>query len=1346
MALYVHIADECAEEARDDRDLESRLSSIRSQVQTAQNLSGFSFLSPAVLKKKIGRQFRLIVRQHELADDKLIIFLRLLQRHRADYSQILEAIKKGPSPYSHDEIRSIHANLAAAEPVAPRPVPSDEERAWLYEVLPETPTNDTFVFETRLWVNEMRGNQLAPLYHKLLEEMIDLTSLEVSTRHDYWPAGTDLGISYYFRRDLNSILLLSPLRRDLVNPKLDEYARLLSDVGDRTGISRLAARSYPLLVVLDRDAWLDVQNDEESNLALSPEESQIINSLHETGTGSDIGYPLFINGLAGSGKSTILQYLASAYVDFALRRSTRRLPLYLTASDDLLTRARQIVKGLLTTNHEQVIKDKIDQRAIDRLLTKSFRTFHQLLYSLLSSDRKDSLRSDRHVNYASFRRLWHQKFTMHQRADQLSVEVSWHIIRSLIKGIRSDSNDELAPEDYEELPRRRRSVSLEDYKAVYDLVWEGWYKPLCETEGYWDDQDLAAFVLGDGAASREDRAAIFCDEAQDFTAVELDVIFQLSLYGRRTLQPFALRRVPIIFAGDPLQTINPTGFRWDAVKADFHDRFQATLGARSTLRIDMSYRDLRFNYRSNAGIVRFCNLVQLARAALLNRVDIRPQDYWWREGAVSPTWFLIEDPGTANYLRDHPEFVKLVDCHEGEETEYVKRDRTLRDALVYNEGTYGNVIGPTRAKGLEFSAVVLYRFGERMASDFDRLLGRQLDLEDPQIRLRWEYFFSRLYVAASRARDRLIVVDSNDAVERFWKFATDPDVHDVLLAATGKDDVWSGTYAPPLGQLSEAWDLGTHIDQRAQAEQYATQGKRDGDPYLLRQAGLSYSSANEDTRAQVCFAQATELEENWKSAGDRYCKLHLHEDALRCYWRGKLWTSLKQLATIQTNYVGRLELRAVDFMATGVGPSSSFLERLHSTFDDETRLQEIASDPVWPSVLATAADRAAASKNLAVSWSDLFRTFDRLECEGVHVSKSSLATFAFRCRNYEKAAELWLADGRTQHAEYRIARSYLTPFPECIELFRQPGDNAEILRQWNRNQPPDTAIRTLPARIAYMVTDAALAQDDLGIAVTIMHAHPHRERVGRLLSTAVRVRNSAAVYEAAIVAARMFVRDGAWSDVAESLSSISELAAVPIDDIRSALQRKGNSDVVLETIISELATSDKLAHDAPREVAAFLHRIKGTIWRDLSIPAHVVGAAIERAGRIRDALQYYNDLLQHDRDDLRRFAAERLVRNHERYAHYFETTRNMQQAHNQYNIAKQMRKKWDISDSNLDEFPKIRTELRSSLRNPHPETRMFAETGEAEWFAGLPDGDEDLIDPAAGQAVRWIPGEGWVEE
>jgi hypothetical protein len=54
--------------------------------------------------------------------------------------------------------------------------------------------------------------------------------------------------------------------------------------------------------------------------------------------------------------------------------------------------------------------------------------------------------------------------------------------------------------------------------------------------------------------------------------------------------------------------------------------------------------------------------------------------------------------------------------------------------------------------------------------------------------------------------------------------------------------------------------------------------------------------------------------------------------------------------------------------------------------------------------------------------------------------------------------------------------------------------------------------------------------------------------------------------------------------------------------------------------------------------------------------------------------------------------------------------------------------------------------LLRSLASPHPEAAEFAETGLAEWGAALPTQDEGLVDEAAGQAVRWVEGRGWVEE
>jgi Arc/MetJ-type ribon-helix-helix transcriptional regulator len=58
-----------------------------------------------------------------------------------------------------------------------------------------------------------------------------------------------------------------------------------------------------------------------------------------------------------------------------------------------------------------------------------------------------------------------------------------------------------------------------------------------------------------------------------------------------------------------------------------------------------------------------------------------------------------------------------------------------------------------------------------------------------------------------------------------------------------------------------------------------------------------------------------------------------------------------------------------------------------------------------------------------------------------------------------------------------------------------------------------------------------------------------------------------------------------------------------------------------------------------------------------------------------------------------------------------------------------------------------REELRRSLESPHPESAGLAEQGLEEWFHALPEEDvESLLNPRAGKAVRWVSGEGWVED
>jgi len=58
-----------------------------------------------------------------------------------------------------------------------------------------------------------------------------------------------------------------------------------------------------------------------------------------------------------------------------------------------------------------------------------------------------------------------------------------------------------------------------------------------------------------------------------------------------------------------------------------------------------------------------------------------------------------------------------------------------------------------------------------------------------------------------------------------------------------------------------------------------------------------------------------------------------------------------------------------------------------------------------------------------------------------------------------------------------------------------------------------------------------------------------------------------------------------------------------------------------------------------------------------------------------------------------------------------------------------------------------RQELRQSLQSPHSDSIDLAEQGFDEWKRSLPEEDVSaLVDLSLGKPVRWVPGEGWMEE
>jgi hypothetical protein len=1314
MSLYVEIADGCLADAEKHGQV-SPLENLKRTVERSQNLTGFDlFLPTSFMKKSLGRKFRLIAYNALVDNDELILFLRVLGRGSSEYENFLadrhrdtEGITRQFQPYNQTQLRAAHHRLTSVAPQPPPPRPSPDETAWLYDVFgKETLNDELLILETERWVKKMRAPEnrdFLALYHQMLEQ-VDTSLLQAAISNSeiavHWEANGNVGVVYLYRLDLQRLLLLEPVRRsDDLNAVLADNRERLARTGEgRHALSRIAARSYPYLMVLDQDAWLAIQKDEEANLALSPEEAELLESIHRAGTEGELGYPLFINGRAGSGKSTMLQYLAADYLDFALRSKATRPPLYMTSSRDLLDRARQTVRGLLMTHHERLLAGAHSDTDIVTLLDKSLVVFRDFLLALLSSDVKEKLQEDRYVNYSEFRRLWFANFSKRPEARHITPDLAWHTVRSYVKGIRSGYDDELEPKEFAALPRRRRSVSEATYKLVYEKVWCGWYKRLCDDDGYWDDHDLAALVLESGIAQKTDYPAIFCDEAQDFTPIELDILFRLSLFGRRSLQPEELPRVPIVFAGDPLQTINPTGFRWDAVRADFHDRFYAVLNPHRKTNVEVSYKELRFNYRSNPGIVAFCNLVQLVRAALLGERDIRPQEAWWFDIPVQTVWFALDSAQTAQQLEKHPELVKLVNCEQGEETDFVRRDPILKTHKEEVEGIYRNVLGPTRAKGLEFPAVVLYRFGESAPRDFVRVLDGRIDLQDVEDRLPYEYFFNRLYVAASRAKGQLIVVDSVGGMESFWRVATNLELIDRLMERIGGEQVWKNAITFLVPGTEQSWS-GEHTDPREQAVEYATQGRRTRDPYLLRQAALAYRSAGDEHEAGKSAALAAEFEGNRLDAGNKYRDVGLYEDAFRCYWAGSNWDPLCKLTAQDASLTSRLESYASDFMLRTGELNTSLVDKVVVAASEPEWRAHAGRDATWRNVLNRLAERLSkATGNNAISWAGVFEAFMNLSNAGAPIDNTYLASMAYAAREFLLAVELWDRAGMTERDEYRRAKANVAPFPANLLWFGALKEHKTVLQQWRQRHRTPAEIAGIEDRIVAVVVDAAITEGDLSLATALLELRPDRDRVAKLLTASIAAGDLDHTTAASVLAAKVLVRSRAWTPAVRAAeeADLSGLPGIRPEQLRSFLAKAGGTAKVFRAVIEEFAVSDDLAA-GPAELQApvteFLHRqfISRGRLQTHGIPPEIIGAAIERAGRIVDALQFYEALEQRATSEAeKKFAAERQVKNLERHTEYFRVRRDDSQVEQRQARVKQLRERFGLGERKLQDYPLLR--------------------------------------------------------
>jgi hypothetical protein len=1297
VALLVLVTENCKKEAA-TLGLSLEVERFRARIEQAQSVSYFEdFPHPYIVGKKFGgRQGRLLAEHRTAGEHGVVVFLSLLTRSSRDYAEFA----KDPVGYGEKHLKLVSDHDLAAyirkrtekDPPPEKQDPSESEYKLLYNLFSPHQgdgfDSERIVLETREWVDQVSQDrfdkQLANLV-KACEQCLDRTPTEPELLSVPVPNKASWTIQALSTAE--HLVLMRIVTEDTTQADKDELHTQFETLkdGGRDKILRACQRAYPGLVLYDDDLWIDLEKDAQANIALSPEELEILQSIRRPE--GNIQFPLFINGRAGSGKSTILQYIYSDILHYYLSNEdcdSIGAPLYLTASKELLDHARRFVEKLLNTDgrYAQTRIQDFRERHKDKL-DRSFRQFQRHLLSLIPPEEKGRFQDSKRVDYARFRRLWEDKFGKSPKArKEYGPDLSWHVIRTYIKGRSSEVLLDL--DDYDNLPENQKTITSKAYKTVFQQVWTNWYQG--HSREYWDDQDLARFILDQGYA-KPIHPAIVCDEAQDFTRLELELLLRLNLFSARNVPPADIHRVPFIFAGDQFQTLNPTGFRWDAIKASFVEKFIFELNPalqREEGKIDLNYSELKFNYRSSNNIVCFGNSIQALRSKIFEIPELRPQQAWLDEPDSLPVVFFdSSNGGFWNKYKEGTNYRVIVPCGEDEEAQYVKEDPVLAEQIAFVDGVPVDVLSPVRAKGFEYPAVIVYGFGaalKRYEVHLEKLLvtgEEKSSFIDDWLPL--QYFMNRLYVAISRPKRQLIVVDSKDGFERLWKCVDSFErLEQLLESLKNKAQFWAGRLEGmkqgTLHQVGVA-NTGSPLEN---AQQYEMDGKASHDSYLMLQAAQVYKRAGKENKALECRARALEFKSDFFEAGEIFLQAGFAEpDALHAFWRAgrEGWEQLTREAENQPCWQDKIEFQWAQAIIRGgtreqlTGLLDDFFKRIS---ENDDFLAQCEHDPAWNDGLGELLERllevGPSQADSVEFWGRVTVTLDRLKKKFFDVPEQPAAQIYFWAQNYSKAIELWDKAGAPRSSDYAVAKSKVAKYPADLRFLKQAGSHSRIIELY-RERPDEK----LTAEQAEIVCDALIQAGKEEEAYALAWKEKAAATVFRLCARAHQQDKERAkrTLEAGVV---LLVLNNEWASLAKFISSQDNIFVPPIPEFNDhSLKRfvQGEKNRVKAAIVRSLARDPKFEEvqkDTQDKVSSFLWKylqVKGEQAWNRYCSVEEAGAAIEIAAtKILDALAFYEAVIDDKKfsPSDRQFAALRWLVTKKRFGDYLRNNKQTEKA------------------------------------------------------------------------------------
>ncbi|CUS14614.1 unnamed protein product, partial [Tuber aestivum] len=507
--------------------------------------------------------------------------------------------------------------------------------------------------------------------------------------------------------------------------------------------------------------------------------------------------PKFILGRSGTGKTTCLVYkLVGRYL---LSRSEREEPLrqvLLTKSKRLVEKLRANTRGLLEAKLGEkerptagnFAKDDFDDNTRKQFLSLTNAdfplvcTFDYLLRLIENSIRFENRKRYMKINNSKctdvvdFRRfkIEYWRRLNHGAKSAIPVDSVFLEIMGVIKGSASPATN-FEPLSWEAYSGGRPKTTLSiiperEIGYIYKLYesYEQVKKKRCDI----DQVDrvlrvaktLEAFkssgVSEDVVFEKKIRSMldeVYVDEIQDQRTSDIRML--LTLVGH----PWGVH-----FAGDTAQCISKDAlFRFPNAKALFYERFMDRAWKKEEIKPELF--PLSHNFRSHKQILRVASLVMdLLYRGFPSLVDKLPPEV----GDISgPKPILYGNP-LHTLTAENP---RNSDSQNGRSTEYgevrviLVRDEETRDKLRTELGRSSLVLTILQSKGMEFEDVLLYDF--LSTSVYSHKLGILEDIHRPEYQddmlTMSQILFSELkhlYVGVTRARNRLLILESNRRV------------------------------------------------------------------------------------------------------------------------------------------------------------------------------------------------------------------------------------------------------------------------------------------------------------------------------------------------------------------------------------------------------------------------------------------------------------------------------------------------------------------------------------------------------------------------------------------------------